>query len=142
MIALTQFTELFDNAWSDGTACLVGTASAGGAPQISPKGSVAVYDDRTLCYWERGLRSTFAHVGENPQIVVYYRGERAKAHPAGILRFHGRARLVDDPAGRDAVWAKTIPHEQEKDPERKGSAVLIDVERVEELSGKVVMQRA
>jgi general stress protein 26 len=142
VIALNEFAELFDKLQADRATCLVGTASAGGAPQISPKGSVAVYDATTLFYWERALRSAFAHVGENPQVVVYYRGDRAKAYPAGVLRFHGRARIVDDPAIREAVWTKTVANEREKDPEKKGAAILIDVERVDELSGKVVMQRA
>lgn len=142
MIALTEFTELLDNAWADGTSCLVGTASASGAPQISPKGSVAVYDERTLCYWERAFRTAYERVSENPQVVVYYRnGERAKDYPGGIIRFHGNARIVDDPAIREAVWQKTIAHEQERDPEKKGIAILIEVQRVEELSGKILMQR-
>lgn len=42
---------------------------------------------------------------------------------------------------RERVWELTIRAEQEKDPERKGVAILIDVDLIEELSGAVVMKR-
>lgn len=136
--------QLLDAALADGTPCLVGTATRDGRPQISPKGSVAVYDERTLCFWERSFRSSLAHLRENPQVVVYYRNAaRASEMPfrGAALRFHGTARAVEDPEIRERVWAKTIPAEQERDPEKKGTAILIDVELIEELSGNVVMQR-
>jgi hypothetical protein len=57
------------------------------------------------------------------------------------LRFHGTAQIVSDERTRDRVWELTVPAEQEKDPEKKGYAVLIDVELIEELSGAVVMKR-
>jgi hypothetical protein len=34
-----------------------------------------------------------------------------------------------------------VPAEKEKDPKKKGVAVLIDIDLIEELSGTVVMQR-
>ena len=59
MIKITPvMKELLDKALADGTPCLIGTASKDGHPQISPKGSVAVFDDNTLCYWERSHRSS------------------------------------------------------------------------------------
>ena len=44
MIKITPvMKELLDKALADGTPCLIGTADKAGHPQISPKGSVAVY---------------------------------------------------------------------------------------------------
>ena len=61
MIKITPvMKDLLDKALADGTPCLIGTASKDGHPQISPKGSVAVFDDDTLCYWERSHRSSQA----------------------------------------------------------------------------------
>ena len=72
MIKLTDLIRtLLNKALADGVPCLVGTATRDGKPQISPKGSVAVYDDETLCFWERSLRTAHAHIGENPHVVVY-----------------------------------------------------------------------
>ena len=145
MIEMTKLmADLLDKALADGVPCLVGTASKDGRPQISPKGSVAVLDPKTLCYWERSFRSSLDHLKANPRVVVYYRNAaRAAEMPfkGASLRFHGAARVVDSGPARDAVWAKIIPAEQGKDPEKKGVGIMIDVDLIEELSGAVVMKR-
>lgn len=145
MVNIPPFiAELLDKALADGTPCLVGTATKDGDPQISPKGSVARYDAHTLSYWERSHRSSVAHLKENPKVVVYYRNPgRANEmpdYPGAALRFHGKARVADGAGEREKVWDLTIPAEQERDKEKKGFGILIDVERVELLSGKAIME--
>jgi predicted pyridoxine 5'-phosphate oxidase superfamily flavin-nucleotide-binding protein len=137
-----QLGELLDKALAEGTACLVGTASKDGDPQISPKGSVAVFDEKTLSYWERSGRTAIAHLKENPKVVVYYRnaahaGEMPYTQ-GGALRFHGKARVISEGPVREQIWNKTIPAEQERDKDKKGVGVLIDVEKIEMLSGTAV----
>jgi predicted pyridoxine 5'-phosphate oxidase superfamily flavin-nucleotide-binding protein len=140
MIAMTpEMSEQLDSALADGTPCLLGTATKDGAPQISPKGSVAVFDPQTLSIWERALRSALRRIEENPQVVVYYRNSAKPGRPT--YRFHGRARIADDAALRERVWERTIQREKDSDPEKKGVAVLIDVELIEDLNGRVIMQR-
>ena len=145
MMKMTDLMRtLLRSALADGTPCLVGTATRDGKPQISPKGSVAVLDDQTLCYWERSLRTAFALLGENSNVVVYYRNfARTSEIPyrGAAMRFHGRARIVKTGPEREKVWNATIPAEQERDPQKAGVGVLIDVDRIEELSGTVIMQR-
>jgi uncharacterized protein len=145
MMKMTDLMRtLLRSALADGTPCLVGTATRDGKPQISPKGSVAVLDDQTLCYWERSLRTAYAHLGENSNVVVYYRNfARTSEIPyrGAAMRFHGRARIVKTGPEREKVWNATIPAEQERDPQKAGVGVLIDVDRIEELSGAVIMQR-
>ena len=145
MVKMTALMrDLLARATDDGVPCLVGTASNSGYPQISPKGSVAVFDERTLSFWERSFRSAAAAIRENPRVVVYYRNAARTAeipYRSAAMRFHGTARIVESGPERERAWALTIPFEQERDPERKGVAVLIDVERIEELSGAVIMAR-
>jgi hypothetical protein len=140
-----QMRELLDSALADGNPCLLGTATKAGDPQISPKGSVAVFDPKTLSYWERSKRSALAHLGENPRVVVFFRSPKHAAempqYAGGALRFHGTARIVEDGPVREQVWQRTIKAEQDRDPEKKGVGVLIDVEKIELLSGAVVMQK-
>jgi hypothetical protein len=134
--------ELLDKALGDGAACLIGTATKNGDPQISPRGSVALFDEQTLCYWERGGRSSRAHIEENPRVVVYYRNPARVAEipfPGAGLRFHGNARIVESGELRDQVWERTIAAEQARDPDRKGVAVIIDVDLIEEFSGKSIL---
>ena len=54
MIDMTgEIQELVDRAHADGWDCTVGTVDKDGQPQLSLKGSVMVYDSKTLAYWER-----------------------------------------------------------------------------------------
>jgi predicted pyridoxine 5'-phosphate oxidase superfamily flavin-nucleotide-binding protein len=136
--------RMLEVALADGVPCLVGTAAKDGHPQISPKGSVAVFDDQTLSYWERSNRSSLHHLRENPRVVIYYRNPARAAEmpfPGAAVRFHGTARLVADGPERERAWELTVPLEQQRDPEKKGSAVLVRVDLIEELSGKVVMKQ-
>jgi predicted pyridoxine 5'-phosphate oxidase superfamily flavin-nucleotide-binding protein len=145
MIKVTdQMRSLLNSALADGTPCLVGTATKDGYPQISPKGSVVVFNDDTLCYWERSGRSALKRVNENPHIVVYYRNvARIKEIPyrAGVMRFYGDARVLTSGADRDKVWELIPEAERKPDPEKKGTAVLVRLDRIEELSGNIIMQR-
>ena len=138
MIQLTdEMKELFDTALADGFACLVGTATKDGQPQISPKGSVMVFDDETLAYWERAKRSGLANLEENPKVVVYY------SHPVKRIRwrFYGEASIHDSGPIREEVMSRTVQAELDRDPERLGVAVLIRVDQVGELSGNILQQR-
>lgn len=145
MIKMTDLMRnLLNSALADGTPCVVGTSTKDGHPQISPKGSVVVFNDDTLCYWERSGRSALKRVSENPHIVVYYRNAaRIKEMPyrAGIIRFYGDARVLTSGADRDKVWELIPEAERKPDPEKKGAAVLVSLDRIEEISGNVIMQR-
>lgn len=132
-----EMRQLIDNAYSDGLTCILGTASRGGRPQISMKGSVLVFDRETLAYWERSRRSALQNVGENPQVVIFYRNPAQRIN----WRFHGVARVYEDGAIRDNVMARTVQAELDRDPDRLGVAVLVKVDSITELSGNVVQQR-
>lgn len=53
-------------------------------------------------------------------------------------RFHGVASVHESGSVWDEVMGRTVERELERDPERKGAAVLVRVERITELSGRVV----
>ncbi len=138
MISLTdEMAELLDSALADGYSCVVGTASKDGYPQISPKGSVMAYDSETLAYWERAKRSALDNVAENPHVVVYYSNSEKRIR----WRFHGDATVYEDGPVREAVMARTVQAELDRDPERIGVAVLVRVDKITELSGNVLQQR-
>jgi predicted pyridoxine 5'-phosphate oxidase superfamily flavin-nucleotide-binding protein len=145
MIKMTELMrELLTNAVAEGVPCLLGTATKDGRPQISPKGTLAVFDDETLSFWERSYRTSYNAFLENPRVVVYYRnGPRTAELPFrnGAVRFHGVARITEDEAERARVFALSPAIEQSRDPQRKGVAVLIRVDLIEDLAGEVIMQR-
>ena len=145
MIKVTPvMSNLLSKALADGTPCLIGRVFKHDHPQFCSEGSAAVYDDQTLCYWERSHRTSQARIGENPHVMVYYRNTaRAKENPyrTSCIRFHGKARIVTSGPERDRAWELTNYEEQSKDPEKKGAAILIDLDLIEEIDSKVIMKR-
>ena len=72
-----------------------------------------------------------------------YRNPARKENPyrAGCIRFHGKARLVTSGPERDKAWELTNHEEQSKDPEKKGAAVIIDLDLIEQIDSSVIMKR-
>jgi general stress protein 26 len=138
MIALTdQMREMIDNALANGSPCILATASAGGEPDIGYKGSMMVFDNESLAYWERTRRQHLKNVLENPKIVVLFRDPKTRVN----FRFHGVATVHQNGATREQVMARTVKDEIDKDPERKGAAVVIRVDKVTNLAGQVLQAR-
>jgi uncharacterized protein len=145
MIKMTPLMkELLWTALADGAVALLGSVQPDGTPQISPKGSIAVFDDSTLSFWERSHRTTEKNLEHGARVCVYYRNPaKMKEIPygGGTIRFYGNARIITDPAVREKIWNNTIPAEQERDKDKTGVGVLIDIDRIEELSGKLIMDK-
>jgi len=138
MIQLTdQMREMIDNALANGSPCILATASADGEPDIGYKGSMMVFDDGSLAYWERTRRQHLKNVQANPKVVVLFRDPKTRVN----FRFHGVATVHQDGAIREQVMARTVKDEIDKDPERKGLAVVIRVEKVTNLAGQVLQSR-
>jgi hypothetical protein len=53
----------------------------------------------------------------------------------GIARFYGTARVFKSGPVYEEVWTRLIQPEKDRDPDKKGFAVLIAVERAEALDG-------
>jgi hypothetical protein len=122
--------------------CLVGTVLPDGFAQITPRGSTMVYDDEHVALWERGRGSTTANLSDGTPVTIYFRNmalrESGLLPRGGILRLYGRAKVHKSGPVYDEVWRRLIEPEKKGDPEKKGYAVLIAVERVEDLSGQPV----
>ncbi|HYX66920.1 MAG TPA: hypothetical protein VE935_22075 [Burkholderiales bacterium] len=120
--------------------CLVGVALPDGYAQISPRGSTMVYDEQHLALWERGKGSTNAQLRDGTKVTVFLRKpalrEAGLLPKGGIARFYGIAKVHKSGEVYDRVWAKLIPPEKDRDPQKKGFAVLIRVERAEDLDGE------
>jgi predicted pyridoxine 5'-phosphate oxidase superfamily flavin-nucleotide-binding protein len=137
MINLTQqMRELIDPALAKGTPCLVATASKDGLPNLGYKGSVMVFDDDSLAYWERTHQGTLQNVEDNPNVMILFRDPSSRA----AWRFVGKATVYKAGPLRDQVMARTVPAELDRDPERKGYAVIVKVDKVLPLAGQTPMQ--
>ena len=138
MIQLTdQMREMIDNALANGAPCILATASADGEPDIGYKGSMMVFDAGSLAYWERTRRQHLKNVQGNPKVVVLFRDPKTRVN----FRFHGVAAVHESGPTREQVMGRTVKDEIDKDPERKGAAVVIRVDKVTNLGGQVLQSR-
>jgi hypothetical protein len=119
--------------------CLIGTALPNGFVQITPRGSTQVFDDGRFSLWERGRGSTTENLADGTKVTIYFRKPQLRADgilpKGGIARFYGTARLFKSGPIYEQVWTRLIQPEKDRDPDKKGFAVLIEVERAEELDG-------
>lgn len=96
-----------------------------------------VFDRETLVYWERSLRSALDNVAETPHVVIYYNNSEQRVR----WRFYGTATVHESGPMREEVMSRTVQAELDRDPERKGVAVTVRVDLINELSGNVLQER-
>ena len=128
---------LIDGAFPQ-NVCLIGTVLDNGFAQITPRGSTQVYDDQHISIWERGRGTTTALMSDGTKVTVFYfnLGAREVLPIGGIARIYGTATLHKSGPVYEKVWERLIPPERDWDKEKKGWAVLIKVDRVEDLLGQ------
>lgn len=116
----------------------IATVLSNGFAQVTMRGSTMVFDDEHFALWERGAGTTTENLKDGSKVTVFFRKPdlRATILPKGaVARFYGIAKIYKSGPIYDQVWDKLIKPEKDRDPEKKGFAVLIKVERAEDLSG-------
>ena len=134
----TKIRTLVDSAWVDGFPCLLATAGPDG-PNISPKGSMLVYDDDHLAYWERSKKQALANLGHDKRVVVIYanmKAQRDEVLESGFLRFYGTAELHEAGPTREKIFQRLTKREQEHPGADVGIGVLIKIDRAADVRGK------
>jgi Pyridoxamine 5'-phosphate oxidase len=119
--------------------CLVATVLPNGFAQVTPRGSMMVFDDEHLALWERGKGTTSENLKDGTKVTVFFRKPQLRElgilPRGGIARFYGVATVHNSGPLYEEVWNRVVQPEKERDPEKKGYAVLIKVERAEDLGG-------
>jgi uncharacterized protein len=134
---LTDYAEAIDSALAEGAPCVVATNGENGIPDLGFKGSVLVFDKDHLAYWERTRGQTLENLRKSPGMaVLYFNRARGK-----MLRFFGEATVIEDGPVRDQVMARVVEPELNRDPERKGAAVLLRVDTVHDPFGPGTLHR-
>lgn len=132
--------NLITNAWDDGYVCLLASTGVDG-PNVSPKGSMMLFDDQHLAYWERSKKKAFENVQSDDRVCVVYSNMEAQRDgrlESGILRFYGRAELHAQGPVRDAIFARLNHREQTHVGADEGVGVLIRIERAADVRGKPI----
>ena len=120
--------------------CLVATVLPNGFAQVTPRGSVMVFDDEHLALWERGKGTTNENLKDGTKITVFFRKPQLRElgilPKGGIARFYGTATIHKSGRLYEEVWSRIIQPEKDRDPNKAGYAVLIQIERAEDLDGE------
>jgi hypothetical protein len=127
-----------NNAWDDGYPCLLGTAGPNG-PNISPKGSMMLFDDQHLAYWERSKLQALENLRHDKRVIVFYNNMKAQLDgrmESGFLRFYGVAELHEDGPVHDAIFARLNNREATHVGADTGIGVLITIDRALDVRGK------
>lgn len=133
--------RLIDTAWDDGYPCLLATSGPNG-PNISPKGSMLVFDDQHLAYWERSKKVALENLAHDHRVMVMYsnfKSQRDGVLESGFLRFWGTAELHESGPVREAIFARLTKREQEHVGADTGIGVLVKITRAADVRGKPIM---
>ena len=119
--------EAIDHALEQGKPVVVAYVDEDGQPQLSFRGSTQVYSPTQLAIWVRnpegGLQRALA---KNPRLTLLYRS----ADPRIMLNFKGRGHFESSEDVRKKVYESSPQSEQNADRDRKGKALIIDVDRL------------
>lgn len=130
--ALTpEISALVTGALDAGNVLLLAAVDRDRKPVLSFRGSTAVFSDTQLSFWARNATGgTLEAIKQNPHVAFMYRSQTVP-----LLQFIGRAWVTDNPAERDRAFELAHEKERASDPERKGRAILVDLDEVKGVLG-------
>jgi len=132
-----EFQTAISNAFTDGFPIMWTSAGADGQPSLAFFGTTQTYSGHEIAIWMRNTNRGFLRrIEENPQVAMMYRNAPARL----TFQIHGEARRVDDPAVKKHVYEHAPEAEQKTDPDRLGTAVIVEITRVIQ-RGQVIMSR-
>jgi hypothetical protein len=139
MANIPKVLQAHINSAFPANVCLVGSVLPNGYAQVTPRGGTMVFDDEHIALWERGKGSTSANLSDGTPLTVYFRKPQLREEgilpKGGIARFYGRAKIYKSGPVYEEVWHRLVQPEKDRDPNKAGYAVLIQIERAEDLDG-------
>jgi hypothetical protein len=123
--------QAVNGAYGAGKPVVLSYVNSDGYPSLSTRGSTHVHGPQELAIWGRnpdgGLQKAIASGNNKVGLIAF------NMDPFTLLFFSGRARL--DASQNDAVWEKIPDGEKGQDPERKGGAIIIELDTLKGLGG-------
>jgi hypothetical protein len=123
-----------DTAFESLKPIVVSYVDENGAPQLSFRGSTQAYSDTQLAIWIRNPEGRILEsITKNPAMALIY----GNFDPAGraFMIFRGRGRIDSSEAVRRHIYEHAHAFERDKDKDRKGIALIIDLDSVEGFFG-------
>jgi len=132
--------ETVNTALARGRMMSVAYVTPDGRPELSFRGSVRAYSDTQLAIWIRNPEGGIlkAVASGHPYITLLY-GELA-AQSKAFVTFRGRGRVDSSGSVRRKVYDASPEGERNLDEDRKGVALLIDLDSVDGFFGGRVLK--
>jgi hypothetical protein len=137
-----EMKEAVNAAFGTGKPLAMAYVDEHGAPQLSYRGSTQAYSDTQLAIWVRNPQGgALEATSKNPAVALIY----GNFDPSGraFMIFRGRAHRDDSVEVRRRVYDNAHEIERSRDKDRKGAALIIDIDSVEGFFGgaKLEMRR-
>jgi hypothetical protein len=121
--------EAFDSA----NYLAVAYNGSDGWPHLSYRGTTQVFGPQQLAIWARKRDDGLVKAIEvDPKVTLFH----ADLAVPQLYTFYGRARLSTDTETDERVYGAAAEQEQQQDPERKGVAVIIDLDRIQAMGAR------
>jgi hypothetical protein len=132
--------ESINSALANGTPVVVAYVDENGQPSLSFRGSTQVYGDDQLAIWVRNPEGGLQRaLDKNPRLTLLYRNPQTRS----MLNFQGRGHFDSSEEVRNKVYDSSPEPERNADRDRKGLALVIDLDRVSGFApgSRIMMQR-
>jgi len=124
--------QLINNSLATKHPMLIAYADETGQPVLSFRGSIQAHSDDQLALWIRNTGGPFlTAIENNPRVALMYRDEDSKA----TYQFQGRARVATNASEWERIYNASAYVEQAHDFAQMGTAVVIDLDKVEGYAG-------
>jgi hypothetical protein len=135
-----EISQAINGALDSGHSVIAAYVDRDGQPQLSFRGTTQVYSADEVALWIRNPEGGLvAALPNNQRLAFFYHDPGTRTN----YQIQGRGRVESDSQVRAVVFDNSPEREQAIDPERRGVAVVVDVDRVTGRgpSGPVNMQR-
>ena len=134
-----EMKEALNKAFEVQKPIVVAYVDENNAPQISYRGSTQAYSDKQLAIWVRNPEGRLLEsIAKNPAMALMY----GNFEPTGraFMTLRGRAHVDSTEAVRGKVYDSAHPFERDKDKDRKGIAIIIDLDSVDGFFGGAMLK--
>ena len=125
-----EMREAVNTAFAARRPMVIAYVDPDGAPQLSYRGSSQAFSATQLAVWVRNPEGRILDsIAQNPAVAMLF--GYFEPDDRGFMIFRGRARIDTSDAVRDTVYGNAHEFEQSQDPDRKGVAVIVDLDSVD-----------
>jgi hypothetical protein len=125
-----KIRQIVNGALARGRPVSLAYVDASGRPSLSFRGSTQAYGDMNLAIWVRNPHDGIVGaIAMNPNVTLLYGDLDPQA--LAFITFRGRGRFDHDDAARRTVYDNSPEPERDRDKERKGAPLIIDLDSVD-----------